>query len=166
MVPVVYWFARTPVEGKERVQIPSGTQKLIQIMKKIILIFIISFVLNLIWENLHSLLYDNYMGGEITQFILLRATLVDALITIVIVFPFALFPLFKKYSFLLIPTLVVVAVGNEYYALQAGAWAYNSLMPMIPIIDVGLTPAIQLGLLGYVSYKAEERISSGGPLSG
>ncbi|KKR62573.1 MAG: hypothetical protein UU01_C0005G0012 [Parcubacteria group bacterium GW2011_GWA2_40_37] len=25
MVSVVYWFARTPVEGEERVQIPSDT---------------------------------------------------------------------------------------------------------------------------------------------
>lgn len=129
-------------------------------MKKIILIFVIAFVLNLIWENLHSVLYDNYMGGKITEFILLKATLADAFIIIIIVFPFMFFPLFKRHSWIIVPALIVVSIGNEYYALGAGAWAYNSLMPIIPFLSVGLTPTIQLGLLGYVSLKMEEYISS------
>ena len=58
------------------------------IMRKILLIFISAFVLNLIWENLHSFLYESYMGGKITEFILLRATLADAIMITVIILPF------------------------------------------------------------------------------
>jgi len=49
-------------------------------MKKVSLIFILSFFLNLIWENLHSYFYTVYMGGEITETILLRASIADAII--------------------------------------------------------------------------------------
>jgi len=31
-------------------------------------------------------------------------------------------------------------------------------MLVIPVLSVGLTPAIQLGLLGYFSYKIQKRI--------
>jgi len=31
---------------------------------------------------------------------------------------------------------------------------YNELMPIIPILNVGLSPTIQLGLTGYLAYRA------------
>ncbi len=122
-------------------------------MKKIFFVFLVSFLLNLVWENLHVYLYDNYMGGEITEMILLKATLADAIITMVILFPFLFFQLFRKYDFVIVPALVVISVLNEQLALQTGAWKYNSLMPVIPLISAGLTPTIQLGLLGYITYR-------------
>jgi len=42
--------------------------------------FVLSFLLNLIWENLQSFLYLSYQAEKITELILLRATLTDALI--------------------------------------------------------------------------------------
>ena len=132
------------------VQFPVGTPKIN--MKRIISIFAIAFVLNLIWENLHSVLYANYMGNKITEFILLRATLVDAVIITLITLPFIFYPFFKKQSWLITIIGIIIAVCIEYWALNTGRWAYNSLMPKIPILNTGLTPTIQLGLLGYVSY--------------
>src|SRR3989338_6127191 len=49
------------------------------VVKKLIAIFALAFLLNLIWENLHSWLYAYYEGGVITEWILLRATLFDAI---------------------------------------------------------------------------------------
>ncbi len=49
-------------------------------MKKWILVFVYAFGLNLIWENLHSFLYVHYKQGPITEFILVRAAISDALI--------------------------------------------------------------------------------------
>jgi hypothetical protein len=129
-------------------------------MKRIFSIFIIAFILNAIWENLHSVLYANYMGGKITEFILLRATLADAITIVIITLPFLFFPTLKKHNWLIILIGFILAVGIERYALSAGRWAYNALMPIIPFIAVGLTPAIQLGLLGYISFKIEEYILS------
>src|SRR3990167_3437728 len=101
-------------------------------MKKIFFIFLLSFSFNLIWENLHFYLYAGYMGGTITEAILLRASVVDAMIIIFIG--------------------IVVAILIELHALRTERWVYNEYMPIIPILFVGLTPTIQLGLLGYLSY--------------
>lgn len=122
-------------------------------MKKIFSIFILSFFLNLIWENLHSLLYAGYMGGKITESILLRASAGDAVIISFLVLPFLFAPIFKGKSWLIIPAGILISIYIELYALHEGRWAYNGHMPIVPIIGVGLTPAIQLGLLGYVSYR-------------
>lgn len=129
-------------------------------MKRILLIFIIAFILNAIWENFHSLLYDNYMGNKITELILLRATLADAVIITIVILPFIFYPALKRQNWVIILVLFIISIGIEYYALGTGRWAYNTLMPIIPFLSVGLTPAIQLGLLGYISFKIEERISS------
>ncbi len=93
------------------------------------------------------------MGGKITELILLRASLVDALMITLIVLPFLYWPRFKKKSWLIIPIGIVVAVGIEWWALRTGRWSYNHWMPIIPLLSVGLTPALQLGILGYLSYR-------------
>ena len=126
--------------------------------QRIFLIFIIAFVLNLIWENLHSFLYDNYMGGKITELILLRAALADAAIITVITLPFLFYSFLKKRSWLIIFIGFVISVAIEYYALETGRWAYSVFMPIIPFLSTGLTPTIQLGFLGYIAFKTEERI--------
>lgn len=128
-------------------------------MKKISVVFISAFLLNLVWENIHVLLYDNYMGGEITRFILFRASLADALMITLIILPFIFLPLFKKYSFLIVVIGFVLSVFIEIWALNTARWSYNDFMPTVPILSVGLTPIIQLGLLGFISYKVQEYLS-------
>lgn len=131
-------------------------------MKKLTIIFLLAFLFNVIWENLHSVLYSNYMGGKITEFILIRASLFDALVITIILLPFLYFKILKNKSWLIIVVGVIVAALNEYYGLTTNRWAYNSLMPILPIIKMGLTPIIQLGILGYFSYKVEKYISKRG----
>ncbi|MCC7160463.1 hypothetical protein IT399_01955 [Candidatus Nomurabacteria bacterium] len=126
-------------------------------MKKIIFIFITAFVLNAIWENLHSFLYDNYMGGKITEFILLRASLFDALLITLISLPFLYLYFLKNKSWLILVFGTVIAILNEWYGLNTSRWAYNALMPIIPILETGITPTIQLGLLGYATFKISEK---------
>ena len=127
-------------------------------MKKAITIFVVAFVLNILWENLHSFLYDNYMGGRITEFILMRAALFDALLITIILLPFVFLDILKNKGWLIIIIGIIIAVFNEWYGLGTGRWAYNSLMPILPIIKVGLTPTLQLGVLGYITYKLTVRI--------
>lgn len=129
-------------------------------MIKIPLVFVAAFILNAVWENLHAFLYDNYMGGAITQFILLRATLSDAVIITIIALPFVFVSSLRKQSWVLIIIGLVIAISIEWYALQTGRWAYNTYMPIVPILRVGLTPMIQLGFLGYLSFKIQEYASA------
>jgi len=42
---------------------------------------------------------------------------------------------------------LVVQVAVEIGALRAGLWAYNAQMPRLPVVNVGLTPALQMPLL-------------------
>ena len=92
------------------------------------------------------------MGGKITEFILLRASVADAGIITLLSLLFMSVPSLKRKSWLIIFVGVLIAIFIELYALNTGRWAYNEYMPMIPILGVGLTPTIQLGLLGYLSY--------------
>jgi hypothetical protein len=127
-------------------------------MKRILIIFLFAFVSNLIWENLHSHLYVEYQGMEITQFILMRASFWDAVIITVVLLPFLYINFLKLRSWLIVIVGVVVAVFIELYALETNRWAYNSLMPIIPILQIGLTPTIQLGISGYLTYKFQNYI--------
>lgn len=120
-------------------------------LKKMISIFIIAFILNWVWEILHSALYSNYQGGPITNFILFRAAIGDAAIISILVFIAQKLKL-NKSLFVVFGGLVVATV-IEILALQTGRWAYNTLMPTIPIIKIGLTPTIQLAITGYIGQK-------------
>ncbi|MDD5721020.1 MAG: hypothetical protein PHT16_01060 [Candidatus Pacebacteria bacterium] len=128
-------------------------------MKKILSIFASAFILNVIWENLHSVFYANYMGGKITEIILLRASLADALIVAIITLPFIFYSPLKNKSWLIIFIGIIISIFIEYWGLGTGRWAYNSLMPIIPVLGTGLTPTVQLGLLGYVSFKIAEYLN-------
>lgn len=127
-------------------------------MKRISIVFIAAFLLNLIWENLHSFLYSNYKGIEITQLILLKATLGDAVMIVLITLPFLFLASFRKHLWGIVLIGFIVAVSIEWYALATDRWAYNVYMPIIPILAVGLTPTIQLALLGYLSFKMQEKL--------
>jgi len=116
----------------------------------IVLIFVFALLLNLVWENAHSLLYVHYQSGEITQWILIRASIFDALLITLLVFVFLNVAFLKIRLWLSFVFGIIAAVFIEWYALGTGRWAYNELMPIIPLLKTGLTPTIQLGFLAYL----------------
>lgn len=121
-------------------------------LKKLGLVFIVSFALNLVWENLHALLYTAYQGGPITEFILLRATFGDAVMLTALALPFVYVRFFRQRLWLIVPLGLALAVWIEWYALGAGRWSYNAAMPLVPFLEVGLTPTVQLAITGYITY--------------
>ncbi|MBU6390568.1 hypothetical protein KGQ31_03415, partial [Patescibacteria group bacterium] len=76
----------------------------------------------------------------------------DALILTLLALPFIYLAYFGNRKWLAIPAGIVIAFLIELYALHAGRWAYAAAMPIIPFFNVGLTPVLQLGILGYVAY--------------
>lgn len=125
-------------------------------MKKLILIFVIAFLLNILWENLHSFLYDNYQGGTITEFILIRASLFDAFLILIFYLFIHVLNIRSDYGVMIIFGFIV-AVLIEFYALGTGRWMYNEYMPIIPFLKIGLTPTIQLAVLGYTTLFLQKR---------
>ena len=138
--------------GNERIKVLSKAI-MSQAIKKLIFIFLLAFALNLIWENLHSVLYFLPSGGRITEIMLLWATFIDALLVVIISLLFLLWPWFSRKIWLVIPIGIFISIIIELRALSAGHWAYAEIMPIIPLLNTGLTPTIQLGLIAYVIYK-------------
>ena len=119
-----------------------------------VIIFVISFVLNAIWENLHSQLYIHYQGGPITELVLLRATLFDAVFITGTIWLIQKLTNGKHLLAWVTTISIIAAIAIELYALNTNRWAYGSTMPIIPLLNTGLTPTIQLGFLGYLSLRA------------
>ncbi len=117
------------------------------------LLFVVSFLLNYAWEHAHAFLYVHYQGAGITESVLLHATFADALFITLIALPFFFISALQKRTWFIVVCGVVLAISIELWALQTGRWAYSELMPIVPLIGTGLTPTIQLGLLGYLSYR-------------
>lgn len=95
--------------------------------------------------------YDNYMGGSISRFILFQASVADAFMIVGLSLLFLRLKYFERREWLIIVFGVVFAVFIERFALSIGWWQYNTNMVIIPFIKTGLTPTIQLGILGYLS---------------
>ena len=121
-------------------------------MKKWLIVFSLAFALNFVWENLHSILYLHYKQGLISELILIRASLVDAIIITLLIGVLFFLGLLNRFHWLIIITGVIISISIEVWALTSSRWAYSEAMPIIPFIDVGLTPTIQIAITGYLVY--------------
>ena len=120
-------------------------------MMRYLYIFSVAFFLNALWEHAHSLLYVHYQGGEITELILFRAAFFDAIVITLLVYVFLECVKIRYGLLAMASILVLFSIGLEMWALETGRWAYSNAMPLVPFLNIGLTPTIQLGVLGYFS---------------
>jgi hypothetical protein len=58
---------------------------------------------------------------------------------------------------------LLFGAGIEWSALAAGRWRYTAAMPMVPLLNVGLFPVLQLLLLPWPIYWAAWRLSQPAP---
>lgn len=130
------------------------------------LIFV-SFVLHFVWESLHISLYGGYEGLSPYLPITVWAAIGDVFYTILVVIIIAFFKrgcslcrltdartlgVFAFLGFL-------VALFVEYKALLLERWYYLPAMPIIPFLDIGLSPVLQMTLLLPLSVFLAGRIS-------
>ena len=125
-------------------------------MRKVFYLFILAFVLNFVWEISQAFLYmPHYVGIAELIKVHFIASLGDVLIiSIIFLLSYSIFGfnvLNDKYSiknlFVVIIIGLVLAILIEKYALATGRWEYNSAMPIIPLLKVGLTPVLQMILI-------------------
>ncbi|MDO8564676.1 MAG: hypothetical protein Q7R88_01640 [bacterium] len=120
--------------------------------RKLICIFIAAFLLNFLWEQ-HTVLYEHYKGADITQLILLRSALFDAgVITLL----FLIFNRARHREVWVMLIAFIFAVALERWALGSARWAYNDMMPIVPLLEVGLSPILQLPLTAFVSVRVAD----------
>ena len=125
----------------------------------------VAFVLNFAWELAQMPLYKNAPYDLAHIAFCALATVADVIMVLLIYFCFAL--IYKKplwvasltafRIFLLMLVGGLGAILAELRHLSAGNWAYDDDMPIIPIVNVGLSPFLQFMLLPaliyYLSYK-------------
>lgn len=121
------------------------------------IIFITSFLLNLLWEISHSVLYNwdaPPLENTVSFFVarILQSTMGDAIIIVIIFFIMVAFnkstniitPLkWKDYSLIVFLGLSF-AILIELKAKILQNWSYNEYMPTI--LGIGVTPLFQLAI--------------------
>jgi len=126
----------------------------------VLITLVLSFLLNLAWEVIQLPLYkDAVFNIQHIAFCAL-ASVADAIMVLLIYFCFALIyenPLWVEELtapriFILMLVGVVGAIAAEMRHLSAGTWAYDNSMPILPVVDVGLSPVLQFMLLPVLIY--------------
>ena len=125
-------------------------------------VFALALIFNYIWEMLQMPLYQDMQFGDPKAWMLcFKASVGDALFSIAVFSGGAM--IFRTWDWVQRLTLLKViflfltgtaaAISIEIAALERGRWAYTELMPLIPIVSVGLVPVLQLIILPWVSFK-------------
>lgn len=114
----------------------------------------IAFGLNLVWEFAQAPLYS----GRPPTAIYVRAAGVDALLILAAAALAGLVARLRAVARwpVLVGVLAVTAIVIELRALAAGRWSYAEAMPTLG--PVGLSPLVQLPLLGALSVAAARRL--------
>ena len=145
-----------------------------KIFKRFVLsLLVLGFLFNYAWELIQMPLYKAapFNFGHIAFCAL--ASVADAIMVLLIYFGFALI---YKDSFWIremtafrISLLMLVggigAVAAEMRHLSYGTWAYDSSMPILPVVHVGLSPVLQFMLLPFLIFYLGRRFTGSGRLS-
>jgi hypothetical protein len=116
---------------------------------------VIAFLLHVVWENAQAPLYAGYRSFSQHFSLCLIGTLGDVAITLAVL---AFMLLIKKEltrpaDFLALAILgLMIAVLIEQHALLVGKWSYAFVMPLLPVVKVGLAPILQMTLLLPLSF--------------
>lgn len=132
---------------------------------------------NLVWEVLHLPLYTLSQTGTTANiaWILIRCTIGDVLIAlsslviVLIVFNQRTWP--NQAYWRVAGAALVVGLGytlfSEWYnARIVGLWAYSELMPVLPAVNLGLSPLVQWVVVPLTGFWWAGRILHGHAVAG
>lgn len=120
--------------------------------------FLTAVLLHVAYELTQSIFYTHFTQPGYTYvelvFMLWGATVGDGVIALALFFVVTVmrggrweWPWGWRSVVLTMALALVVQVAVEIGALRAGLWAYNAQMPRLPVVNVGLAPALQMPLL-------------------
>ncbi|QQG38656.1 MAG: hypothetical protein HYS32_03560 [Candidatus Woesearchaeota archaeon] len=136
-------------------------------VKLISIITVISFILNIVWENVQAPFYDGYQSFWQHFLICVQGAVGDTVIIVILYLLFAgIFSnayWIKRINFNSTAILIIIgaiaAIIIEKVALSVGRWEYAA-MPIIPLLKVGLLPILQMIILPIATFKIAWRIYS------
>ncbi len=114
------------------------------------ILFFIAFIINLIWEYLHSAFYTTIMKHDILGFLSMASA--DGLLVLTIYWivcletrDFFWFAKLRKHIVLIIVSGIFLSffieIKNMYFT---SVWSYTATMPILPILHVGASPVFQM----------------------
>ena len=134
----------------------------------ILITIIVAFVLNFLWELMQMPLYDrsSFVINHITFCAL--GSVADAIMVLLIYFglavifknPLWIYPLKWQRVVLVILIGGIGAILSEMRHLSLGNWAYSDSMPLIPILNVGISPVLQFMILPTLIYIVSAKFSN------
>lgn len=129
-------------------------------------IVFISFLLNSIWELVHSPLYRWHQYDFQHVSICILASLADTVMVLMLIFLFGL--AFKNVFWVnhltgvrIIVLALVGAIGataGEMWHTSKGDWAYADYMPLIPWLGVGVSPVLQFTILPLIIFVVNKKV--------
>ncbi|HVW66645.1 MAG TPA: hypothetical protein VHA78_02845 [Candidatus Peribacteraceae bacterium] len=122
------------------------------------LYLILSFILNFTWENAQSTLYVWHIAGWHKELRLIEATATGDMLFMIIIY-LALACVHRDWGWVnrreayqhpatwIIAVMLgaLIAISFELWAVYVNhRWLYSDAMPIIPIVNVGLSPVAQM----------------------
>jgi len=134
--------------------------------KSIITMSLLAFILNFIWEFTQGPLYKGYKyDWEHISFCML-ASIADMLMVLILLFSFGL--IYKNVYWInsmdLNKVLLLVFVGfsgailAEVFHTMRGDWSYTDAMPLLPVVEVGVSPVLQFMILPWLIYSISKHM--------
>lgn len=148
-------------------QLIKKTDRKSALTKLILIISALAFLINYTWELLQGPLYEGYTYSiKMISFCGL-ASIADAIMTLLLYLGFSL--IYKNpfwiegLSLKRILALMLVggagAILTEIRHTSQGNWAYKESMPVIPLVEAGLTPVLQFIILPALTYHVSFYLS-------
>lgn len=121
-------------------------------------VFLISFLINLLWEVIHSQLYETCLSSPLKKFIslIIAASLKDgfciSLFFLISVFIFGNINILANQSQLSIFLFLALLFSfiDERISLKLRRWQYSKQMPKV--LGVGITPLLELAVTGILTF--------------
>lgn len=128
--------------------------------KLVFLVTVLAFFFNLAWELIQGPLYEGYQYNIRHISLCVLASVADAVMVLLIYLGVALFLKNAYWGQHLTARrlLLVMLIGGtgailaEKRHLAAGSWDYTPSMPVIPVIEAGLSPVLQFTVLPVLIY--------------
>ncbi len=125
-----------------------------------LVVIVIGLLLNFAWEMLQMPLFENMQQDLQTVIFCALASVADVIMLLLLYYSLALVykdPLWIK-QLTAQRVIILILVGGvgailaEMRHLSAGTWAYSESMPLVPIVNAGLSPVLQFMLLPVLVY--------------
>ena len=160
LVMLLYFYFKSKVKHKKPYR------------KMVVTIAAMAFMLNLIWEVAQGPLYEGFEYDLKHVSFCALASVADMLMVLILFFGFNLIFCSVSWITYLSPkrVLILVMVGTigaiiaEMWHTSQSDWTYSEAMPMIPGVEVGLSPVLQFAVLPYLIFMICNRFIKEGDL--